>query len=62
MKDWMRQRSGDWKRQPRPRLERRQKKIHVNKQRIEWDRKGEIKKDRCEFILKKRQKKIKDDG
>ena len=28
----------------RPRLARRKKKIHVNIYRIEWDRKGEIKK------------------
>ena len=51
MKDWMRKRSG--KDNHRPRLSRRLKITHVNRQRIEWERKGEIKKDWREFRFNK---------
>ena len=60
MKDWMRQRSGDWKRQPQTQIG---KKIEKDSREQIENRMGrkEIKKDRREFKLIKKQKKIDDD-
>ena len=61
MKDVMRQKRGDEKNRREFRLTKTQKKIDVDRCRLQWDRKGEIEKDSREFRLMKRQKKIKVD-
>ena len=61
MKDWMRQRSGDWKRQPQTWISKKIEKYSRQQIKDRMRQKKEIKKDRREFRLTKRQKKIKMD-
>ena len=61
MKDWMRQRSGDWKRQPQTQIGKKIEKDSCEQTKDRMRQKRAIKKDRREFRLTMRQKKIMDD-